>query len=88
MLEEHGHDPRPLHPLEREEMELERKASVSTLGASDDGVEPEMQEQQLGEHSPLMERAAGPAASAASSRPREEMWMGADGYQRVETNDV
>ncbi|KAL9090910.1 MAG: hypothetical protein Q9165_005118 [Trypethelium subeluteriae] len=83
VLEAHGGEARPLHPLERE-MARERAASISTAGGSDDADGGGGEE----EHSPLMERAgAGGYGDLAGGRGHEELW-GAKEYQRVETDDV
>ena len=80
VLEAHGHDPRPLHPLERE-MELQRQASISAMGSSEGDAQEE--------RSPLMEYAMGsPPRGMRGGGGHEELWMGTDGYQRVVTDDV
>ncbi|KAI9658009.1 MAG: hypothetical protein M1821_002669 [Bathelium mastoideum] len=91
VLEAHGDEPRPLHPLERE-MALERAASVSTMGDSE-GSEGEgevpvgMAVGSWEERSPLMAFPR-PPVGRHPGVGREEMWFGSDGYQRVETHDV
>ncbi|KAI9711297.1 MAG: hypothetical protein M1820_002284 [Bogoriella megaspora] len=75
VLEEHSQEPRPLHPLERD-LGIGRQASVSTLTS---------EEEQMEENSPLMERTN---TQNQHFRPIDELWTGADGYQRVETEDV